>query len=368
VIKGANDLTQQFTSQLNLYLQDALAKAVAKINELLAKATSAIKNAIPLSAAKIDGYATINGNELERLHVQAEWTMKGKKPESESQYGASLDVTSWIANGKGASCTSPPTDGSGILDATISAYNLPIKIATSSVTLKKVYLGFTLVGMSPVAVFGGIETAGQLAFQSFKLFDLAFMAGLSWDGGGAVLPQNYLGAKGAAQVESVSMKAAFLVGQVCDPEVFQTIDPQVAEFVGLTEPFRGVFARAGASFPIWDNGCALTVGVGGNIGVWLLFKTASDVWGGVVGGEAWGEALCIASLKGAVTALGQYDGSFKFQGEGWGGAGVGACSPEDWHSVSDVRDDDWCGTGDAQFKATWQGSWTVKDVQTSAID
>ena len=365
VSKSAGDIVGHFTDQANTLLQAVVDHFNALVAGLLSAANGAL-SAVPVKAAKLDGFATINGNDLERLHIGAEWTMN-EGAQTGTTYSAALDVSSWSANGKGAACGLGA--GAGLLDAVITAYNLPMKIGSSGLTLKKIYLGFTLAGLSPVAVFGGLETAGKLTFQAFKLFDMALMAGLSRGLPSGDPGETYLGAKASAQFDDVAMKAAFLLGRVCDPAVFQAIDPQVSEFLGLTEAFNGVFVRGGASFPIWKNGCALTVGVGADVGAWYLQGSAGESFGGLVGGEAWGQALCIASLKGSVTTMGQYDGSFSFQGSGWGGAGVGWCSPEDWHSVADVRDDGWCGTGDAQFKASYKsGDWSVSDLHTSAID
>jgi hypothetical protein len=132
--------------------------------------------------------------------------------------------------------------------------------------------------------------------------------------------------------------------------------------------FNGVYVRGSASIPVWVNGCALTVGVSADAGGWFLLGPPITI-GGLVGGGAYGKALCIASLRGQVTAYAQKSGdSYSFGGEGFGVAGIGFdCDPATWTSVSRSRDDSWCGTGDASFKAIYKSGWSVKDLSTSAI-
>jgi len=94
----------------------------------------------------------------------------------------------------------------------------------------------------------------------------------------------------------------------------------------------------------------LTIGVGVDLGIWYL----SGVFGGLFGGSVYGEAICLVSIKGKLTLMGLKSGDdYKFQGNGWIAGGIGFCEPGDWNSISDVRDDDWCLTGDASFGATY---------------
>ncbi len=165
------------------------------------------------------------------------------------------------------------------------------------------------------------------------------------------------------------MAAVFLVGKTCNADVLTALDPQVAEFIELPGGvFNGVYARGSASVPVWVNGCALTVGVSADVGMWVLIGPPLTI-GGLMGGGAYGKALCIASLRGQVLAMGQKSGdSYSFSGEGFGVAGVGFdCDPVTWTSVSRSREDSWCGTGDASFRAVYKSGWSIEDLSTSAI-
>ena len=169
-------------------------------------------------------------------------------------------------------------------------------------------------------------------------------------------------------MDALQMKLAFLVGKTCNASVLASLDPQAAEFITMPGGvFNGGYARGSASVPIWNNGCALTVGVGADVGAWVLAGPPLTV-GGIVGGSAYGKALCIAALRGQVTTFGEKSGDqFSFRGDGFGVAGVGSCEPSKWTSISRSRKDSWCGTGDASFSATYKNGWSVGDLKASAI-
>ncbi len=360
VVSEVNSVVLGVLDQGNVMIQDLIQQIEDQANAALNDATAGLTGSLPVSAASMDGYALIAGNELERLHLNAEWTTSGDTDEGSSTYGASLDVTSWNANNKGQACG--VGDASGLMDAVIATKNLPISIGSSETTIRELYLGFTLDNLAPNGFFGGISLDGEIDFETFTMYDVAFAAGVGQF-------ENYLGASAGASFEDISLEVAFLVGKTCNGDVLASLDAQAAEFITMPGGiFNGAYARGSASIPIWSNGCALTVGVSADAGAWILAGPPLTV-GGIVGGGAYGKALCIASLRGQVTAFGEKSGDqYSFGGEGFGVAGVGFdCDPGTWTSVSRSRGDDWCGTGDASFGVKYQDEWIVQGLNTSAI-
>ncbi len=294
--------------------------------------------------------------------------MSGDADESSTTYNAALDVTSWNANNKAANCGGGTADLSGLLDAVISSTSLPITIGTSGATIKELYLGFTLDNLVPVGIFGGISLDGELDFQAFQLYDLALAAGVS-------IHYMYVAASGGALFDNIQLKLAFMVGKTCDTDVLFSIDPQAALYITLpNNVFAGIYARGSASFPVWDNGCALQLGVGADVGGWLLIGPPFTV-GALLGGGAFGKGLCIASLRGQITLRAEKVGfdldldSVNLGGQGWGAAGLGFCDPGSWSTLARSRDDDWCGTGDVIIEATYNldDGFEIIDVDASAI-
>lgn len=361
IIDPLDQLADRFFDQVNAMLRDLLAQLESRVEQALSAANGVLEG-IPIDSARMDGYAAVRGGSLERLHVAAEWQTRGAGEEDAARFAGALDIVAWSANGKGEGCGISETDARSLLDAKITGYDVPFSIGGSDAHLSQVFLGFTLDDLVPIGLFGGLDTVGDLDFQGFKLFDL----GLRF---GAGLLETYLGAKGSAAFSSIQMEAAFLVGRTCSDEVLLDLDPQVAEFLNLSGAFAGAYVRGGASIPIWDNGCALTVGASADAGLWALAEAAGLRFGGLVGGSLWGEALCIAGLRGSLTALAEYQaGRVRFRGEGFAVAGLGFdCDPHTWTTVPRSRRDSWCGTGDAQFGATYSGGWSVDTPRTSAI-
>ncbi|WP_238388272.1 Calx-beta domain-containing protein [Sinimarinibacterium sp. NLF-5-8] len=353
-----NRLADSAMDQINQAVRQAAQAAEDKANELLATATAPVKN-LPLSAAGIDGYARIAGDDLERLHLAARWTMAGDGDQSGSSFNAALDLTSWSSNGKAANCGIG--NAMSMLDATISTANLPIRIADSEVLIRKLMIGFTLDGVAPIGVNGGVFTSGSLDFEAFTLYDMGLALGVGRE-------ESYLGATAGATFDSVNLEAAFLVGRTCNLDVLTDLDPKVGDFIQVPGGrFSGAYVRGAAGIPVLTAGCPLNVNVAAEMGFWALAGPPSTV-GGVIGGGAYGRVACLAALRGQVTAYAQKSGNtLIFRGEGFGAGGVGSCEPETWTSRARSRRDSWCGTGDAGFSVEYNQGWNVLDFGVSAV-
>ncbi|MDX1498790.1 MAG: hypothetical protein R3176_02770 [Woeseiaceae bacterium] len=376
VAYALNGIVLQIVDQVNFVVESALAAVTGPINDALREATSVVRG-IPLQSAGMNGFATIAGNELERAHISAGWTMRGGDDDDKTGFRAALDAESWSAKHTNPDVNTPTAcalaPGESRLDVKISAYGLPINVMAADINIEKLYLGFTLESgqpdgpaLVPVGIFGGINTIGEIGFSDAVVFDPAFAAGLG-------AQQTYIGASAGAVFSSLTADVAFLVGRVCPGNsVITDLDPDVEKFLPNlpASGFTGAYLRGGATIPIIPGGCALNVGVVADFGTWI-FVGQPTTFGGLVGGGATGQVACIAALKGKVTVGGSAstDGDLKLVGEGWGVAGVGLdCNPGTWTSVPRSRDDDWCGTGDAQFDATFDnGRWQVNPPKPSAI-
>lgn len=350
-----DEAAAQLTDSLNKVIKDAIAAIAEGLNSAISSITSAIGgDDFGLTGASLDGYAIVNQEELEHLHIEANFTFSGDPDPTE--YYAALDITSWNAeNGKGA-CYDSAT---GNIDAVISTKDISADMLGCDIGIKDAALGFTLQSAVPVGIFGHVYTSGELNFEAVVIGDMGLEAGVG-------LYENYLGATASGRFEDFTLpKLAFYFGKCCDFSVLERLDPEVAGFIGNQVPLEGVYVRGSVEVPIYNVGCFFKVGVGADIGVWLLPPT----YGGLVGGSAYGQLACLASIKGKVTCMGQKQGDeYQFSGSGWVGAGIGFCSPSDWNSISDVRDDDWCLTGDAQFGATYKNGWSIDGPSVNCCD
>jgi hypothetical protein len=360
VMRQLQNALLTLTDKANEAVQVALQKVENEANDALDTALAPVKN-IPLTSASLDGFATVAGNDLERLHIGAEWTMlPSTEGDPGNTFGAALDVVSWAANNKSASCGGGDNDSN--LDVTISVLNVPANIGESELNLAKVYLGFTLDGPSPIGVAGGLRAEGEIKFTEFQIYDPAFAAGLGKE-------EIYLGAAAGAVFSAIQAEVAFLAGKTCNQEILMDLDPKVAQFIPLPDTgFTGAYVRGAASIPIYSNGCPLTIGAAADIGAWVLAGPPVTL-GGLVGGGAYGKVGCVGALRGQIRALGQVntDGDMVFVGEGFGVAGLGLCEPATWTSVERSRKDKLCGTGDAILRAGYMNGWSIMEMKVSAI-
>jgi len=362
LVEDLNSLVMDVFDQVNQVVGRVTAAVSAQANAAIREANAVVENNLPIRSVETDGFALIQGNELERLHVGAEWAIAGASADEESNptsFNAALDVTRWTANGKGACGVLLGADAGARLDATISTRNLRIAIGEDSILAKRIYLGFNLQKMSsgdsivPVGVFGGILTSGTLKFEAFELYDIGFGVGV-----GAV--EAYLGAAAGGRFDQTRIEAAFLVGRTCNLDVLQDLDPQVGDFITLpVSGFKGGYARGAATFPIVTGSCLSQINGSADVGAWVLVGPPVTV-GGLVGGGISGQAACIVALRGEATLFGEKSGgNFRFRGELWGAGGVGSCEPGTWTSVSASRNDTLCVTFDGVFACQYRSGWDV---------
>lgn len=353
VTDAIDEVATTLTSGINNLIQQGIEAISEGINSAIDSVTSAIAD-FDLVGGRLDGFAIVNQQEIEQIHIEAEFTFGGDP--DPTTYFAALDITAWNSeNGKGA-CVA---DAAGLIDAVISTRDISAAMLGADIGIKEAALGFTLDEGIPIGVFGRIYTSGELNFQALIIRDIGLEFGMG-------LIENYVGATAAGRFESYTFpKVAFYFGLTCDFGVLERLDPEVAEFVGEMVPLAGIYVRGSVEVPIYNVGCFFKVGVGADVGAWFF----TGAYGGLIGGSAYGQIGCLASLKGKVTVLGQKKGDeFQFSGNGWAGAGIGFCSPEDWATIADVRDDDWCVTGDASFGATYKGGWSIDGPSVNCCD
>ncbi|MBU0481065.1 MAG: hypothetical protein KKG47_08185, partial [Proteobacteria bacterium] len=369
-----DDISTQLALQINSLIKETLAAVNQGLNDQLGQVTATL-GLDGVKSAGINGFALVSQDEIERIHLEAEFTFSGD-PDPTS-YNAALDVSTWnTENGKGACLDS---GSKGNVDVVISTHDVPADLLGTSVGIKEAALGFTMgmlgdpdpVGAYPRGVFGRLYTSGEINFEAMILEDLGLESAIGLD-------ELYFGATGAGRFQDYSIpKAVFYLGKSCTNDVLVRLDPEVAGFIlgtDLPDPatelkiLKGVYVRGSLEVPIYNNGCALTAGVGADIGAWYFTEPdPAGTYGGLLGGSAYGQLACLASLKGSVTAIGQKSGTeYKFAGSGWAAAGVGYCSPSKWKKISHARKDDWCLTGDASFEATFNnGDWSVSGPDVS---
>ena len=361
VADEVNKLSMVVFSGFDRSVNELLAKVNDKVNDVLNSATSKL-DAIPLAAGKMDGYAVFYGDTLAKMHVGSEFSVTGKDKDNSFGFNAALDIEN-DENNDSVGC--PSTDGNFLnsnVHAQISTTDITMPLGEKKLRVNLLLLGVTINSSGEVkGIFGAITSKEGFKYDTFKLYNLGLATGIGTD-------ETYLGAKANATMDSLQLGVSFLVGQVCNRFIVsKLIPPAVDKFITIpNNKFNGALVFGEGQMPIYTNGCALTVIARAKLGTWFLFGPPKT-YGGIVGGGAFGKALCIATLGGEVEVLGEKSGdTIRFKGKGWGAAGVGSCDSS-WSSVGDSRDDSWCGTGDAQFGASYDNGWSLDKIRTSAV-
>ena len=393
----ANEMVNSILDQLTLFLQSAIDTITEGVTGALTDALKEAKAGLasfPIQGAAVKGLAQINGQELELLQISAQFTtnktkddakkdQSAKESKSDSAFAGELKVVSWAANNKAKACSDPgdPTEHKNTYDATITATNIPFvlggdpKDPKSGLKISKLLLGFSVQNATPIGIFGGINTTGDLKVADFKLRNINFAFGAGSE-------EAYLGARAQAIFQSFNCEVAFFAGKTCNLDPIKFVDPEVAKYIPpppANNPFIGAYVRGGVQIPVTDVGCLLRFGFGVEAALWFfvgqneLNGRLPVTIGGLVGGSVYGKALCLAAIRGGIRIAASYESSSdQFTGTGlfYAGGGIGfSCDEDTWTSVEAIRNDGGCATVDIGAEAKLSGGkMTVGPVNTSGVD
>jgi len=361
-----DNVTTRLTDRINEFIRQTISVVNEQLSAQLNAAVAPIGASggwTSLQSVGIDGYALISQDEIERIHLGAEFVFDaGPEPTS---YNAALDVLALDAQNGTAGCGAG--DGN-YFDVVLSTHDVTASMLGMAVGIKSASLGFTINRNAvPVAIFGHCNLNSPIDYEPLALDDLGLEVGVGKF-------ENYFGATGSGHFDTYLIPlAALYFGKSCPAAgqgVLQRFDPEAGRFIGDISPLTGIYARGSVDMPVWNNGCWFTIGMGADVGAWYFTEPdPMGTIGALVGGSAYGRLGCLAALKGKITCMGQLSGStYSFSGSGWAGAGVGDCSPGSWQSVSDVRHDRWCETGDATFRAAYDGGWEISERSVNCCD
>ncbi|MCB2156675.1 hypothetical protein KQI84_17500 [bacterium] len=335
-----------FFSSLNGYVLQFLDSIEASIND----AITDLNDVIGVKAAEMNGYATISGEVLERLHIDAKFEMS--EPNDLSYRGA-LDMQRFVNDTGGAVCGVPA--GGSSIRVEIAAYGIPISFGYGDLTADEIALLLRLIdeGSGPYLsdIGGHINTTGEMDFEALNIFDPKFGAGVGAN-------ENYVYFATGMEFEGYTIEGGIFLGRSCDGmKILEVIDPEVGNVLEVTEIF-GIYAFGEGPIPIVDFGCVLRANATVGAGFWYFIN--GPMYGGKLTGGFTGRLACVVGLRGKLTLVGGKDAtSYFFNGNAWVAGGVGWCSPSKWKTPRDVRKDDWCYTCIAYLDLIYRNDWSV---------
>lgn len=362
--KAVNQITAKILEPLKMQIQNILngffdtlnnqIKAyIDLISDSLSGVTEQINDITGVAAAKLSGYAVFGSESLDRLHIDADFSLK--IPDEDFSFLGSLDMERFKNNSNAPVCGTPV--GAESIKTKIAVYGIPLRFPRSSLVADQIALMLRLNQAAPDSPFfvsdvaGLIETSGSLDFEAAKVLSPSFAAGVGAN-------ENYIAFSGGIVFSKVAMRGGIFLGRTCNGvEILEAIDPEVGGIFTQNE-ITGIYAFGEAAIPIVDYSCLLRVGATAGAGFWYFVEGPS--YGGKMTAGIYGEGLCLVAVRGKIVLIGgkQPTGYF-FKGTGWVAGGIGWCEPEQWFNVSDVWADKWCATCVLWLEAIYQGGWEV---------
>ncbi len=362
--QAVNQIVAQIFEPLKMQIQnilngffDSLNNQVKAYIDLVGGAlddiTKPINDVTGVAAAKLSGYAVFGGESLDRLHVDADFSLK--IPDEDFSFMGSLDMERFKNNSNGAVCGTPA--GAESIKVKIAVYDIPLRFPRSKLRADQIALMLRLNQNAPDDPFfvsdiaGLIETSGSLDFEAVKVLSPSFAAGVG-------LNENYIAFSGGIVFNQVSMRGGIFLGRTCSGvEILEAIDPEVGGLF-TQQVITGIYSFGEAAIPIVDYSCLLRVGATAGAGFWYFVEGPS--YGGKLTAGVYGEGLCLVSVRGKLVLIGGKEaGGYFFRGTGWVAGGIGFCEPEEWFNVDDVWADKWCATCVLWLEATYKNGWSV---------
>ena len=253
-------------------------------------------------------------------------------------------------------------------DFTIAGQNVKAHMFTYDID-RADFLLHVSTGGGNVGIEGGLTYYDGFNFEVVEISVLSGVFGLGKD----VL---YVGVTGSGQLVDEmggggSVGASILFGTINESSAIVLADdyPDLIERLPLDDAMTGVYMMALGDIPIVQDGCFLSLNVGGEIEIWY-FTGEETAYGGSIRGFAYGEALCVISGRGDVNLIFSHEGEDAqiFEGEGWLSGGLGSCSPGSWGPTWNGRwwDDSWCYQGGMQADLRWQSGGDGWSYSTDA--
>jgi len=224
-----------------------------------------------------------------------------------------------------------------------------------------------------IGINGGVTYYDGLEFEVVNLHVVSGVFGIGQD----VLYVGLMGEGELTEELGGQVGASILIGRINQSSETVLINhgfADLVERVPLDDALTGVYVRALGTIPIVNDGCMLSLYVGGEVEIWYFTGNPDDVYGGSIRGFAYGDALCVISARGDVT-LSFYktetpngQPAHVFEGDAWVCGGIGFdCDPGTWGPNWSGRwwGDSWCWQAGAAAEVIWQ-SWDGWDYSLSA--
>lgn len=309
VFANVNYAVEQAVTDLLGPVDDAYDKLAGDIGEKLGK-------------SKLKGYAKINEDSLEKLHMDGKFLLR---PGADNE----LKISGWFEilrmDSDGPTGTGGTT--SKTYEVVIGADDAPLDFISPDLRADmSVKFGFdTSVSAAPLALGGSFElTQGSINYETFTINDMGAMVMFSVTGdSNPALAENYFAAHVDLSMASSQLAGGVFFGRSATIDPIYMIDPLASLVIG-EPPFTGAYVYGEATIPVVGTGTCM-FNVSAKVGAGI-FAFAEGPVGGRMTLGMFGQALCAVEVGGDVSLVGVKDGrSFRFAGQGHVYGKVGNC-------------------------------------------
>lgn len=298
--------------QVNQVMRDTLSKIVGSLDDSVSGMAGELQEI--LGTGKVQGYAHISGDSLDKLRLDL--AMQMKVPD-EMQFAGFLELVNEQTSASGG-CAFP--DGT-TYKLTLGANDVSCNWLGSDLRIN-CNCFFTLhengSTIAPKGMGGGVElVGGALTFGTLEV--QRFGAAVAF---GAL--ENYMAASARLLMNgSVEIEGGLFFGRTCTLTPLLLVDDEVGAVLGEA-PFTGAYVYGEGWIPIYDYGCTFRIKAGAGFGVFYFVEGPTYGIHALLGAS--GEALCAVTVRGEVELYGVKQGdSYRARGKGKIKGKVGCC-------------------------------------------
>jgi hypothetical protein len=290
--------TDTLFQELNSVIRSVISETAEELNNAFTEFLEPLDSIA--AAAKINGYAHINGDSLKEARVDLHAHLEA---------GATLEFNAYLQVKELDSQGSPGCAYAGADSVTEVSFGADdVQIGWISPELRaSIGTKFTFDDGGdhfPVRGMGGsFELTGKLDYEAFAINYLGAAIAFGAD-------ENYISGAAGMRVNKYDVFGGIYFGRSCTLDPIQLWDPEVASLLGAP-PFTGIYGYGEGWIPVNEligipasclfNICA---GLGMGAGVFLEGPTfVAKMKAGVSG-----EALCLVNIKGELTGTGVLEG------------------------------------------------------------
>jgi len=294
--------------QVNQVMRDTLSKIVGSLDDSVSGMAGELQEI--LGTGKVQGYAHIAGDSLDKLRLDL--AMQMKVPD-EMRFAGFLELVNEQTSASGG-CAFP--DGT-TYKLTLGANDVSCNWLGSDLRIN-CNCFFTLHDGVPKGMGGGVELiGGALTFGTLEV--QRFGAAVAF---GAL--ENYMSASARLLMNgSVEIEGGLFFGRTCTLAPLLLVDDDVGAVLGEA-PFTGAYVYGEGWIPIYDYGCAFRIKAGAGFGVFYFAEGPTYGIHALLGAS--GEALCAVTVRGEVELYGVKQGdAYRARGKGKIKGKVGCC-------------------------------------------